>query len=526
MSVALVTVAARVVGLVRMVVLAATVGDSGFLGNTYASANLLPNVIFEVVAGGALASLVIPVLAGPLERGDSVMAERTASSLLTRVVVILVPASIAGVVLARPLMSVLSSGVDDPALREAQVDLGARMLVVFMPQVVLYGVGIVLVGLLQSHRKFLGPAVAPLLSSLVVIGAYVLYAQGSGSDLPGEVSHRDELVLSIGTTLGVVVLSLSLLVPTSRLRLRLRPTWRLPDGVGTRVRRLAVAGAAGVVAQQGALLIATVVANAQPGAVIAYQLSYAVFLLPWGVLAVPLATSAFPTLASNAEEERVPVYSSTLAAAVRAMVVVCAGASAVLWAVHRPLARLLPFMPEGVGGVVGRESVGDGIKLFVIGLLPYGLLALLTRALFARGRAAAAGMATVTGFVVTGAACVLGAAVLPADPVAVIGFAHSLGMAVAALLLVAAVWRDTGVASLAGAARAAAVAMPAAAVAAVVGEVVADQFGSHASRPALLTVCALSSVAASLVYVGVLTAARSPELKSFRTALSRRVSHG
>ena len=66
------------------------------------------------------------------------------------------------------------------------------MLQVFAPQVVLYGIGIVLTGILQAHRRFGAPAVAPLLSSLVVIGAYVAFAvvAGTGADVaattPGE----------------------------------------------------------------------------------------------------------------------------------------------------------------------------------------------------------------------------------------------------------------------------------------------------------------------------------------------------
>jgi len=519
-SVALVTVAARVVGLIRMVVLAATVGDSGFLGNTYASANLLPNVVFEVVAGGALASLVVPVLAGPVERGDEQTTARAASGLLTRTVVVLVPAALVGLILARPLMSLLTAGVTDDVTREAQVDLGARMLVVFMPQVVLYGVGIVLAGLLQSHRKFVAAALAPLLSSLVVIVTYLLYAQGAGSGLPGEVSRRDELVLSVGTTLGVVVLSLSLLWPASRLGISLRPVWRLPDGIGARVRRLAIAGAAGVIAQQVALLAATIVANEQSGAVIGYQLSYAVFLLPWGVLAVPLATSAFPTLAANADADRLGVYSSTLAGASRAMVVVCAGASAILWAVHRPLARLLPFAPDAVGDVVGREAVGDGVKLFVLGLVPYGLLALLTRALFARGRTAAAGSAMVIGFAVTAVGCFVGAAVSSADPVSVIGLAHSAGMLVAAVLLVVGVIRDTGRRSLAGTARSTLVAVPSAALAAWIGTVVVGQL-DLGSRSSLLVACAVGAAVVSVTFAALLTAARDPALAAVAGQLRR-----
>ena len=85
----------------------------------------------------------------------------------------LVPLAVLVAVLARPIATVLL-GAD--AADPAQVDLAARFLLVFAPQVVLYGIGIVLTGVLQAYRRFAGPAIAPLLSSLVVAGAYLLFA--------------------------------------------------------------------------------------------------------------------------------------------------------------------------------------------------------------------------------------------------------------------------------------------------------------------------------------------------------------
>ena len=97
------------------------------------------------------------------------------------------------------------------------------MLLVFLPQVVLYGLGVVLTGVLQAHRRFLGPALAPLLSSLVVIGAYLAYgaqARGRPRRRSRPSRSRQELTLSVGTTLGVVVLAGSLLLPLRRTGLR------------------------------------------------------------------------------------------------------------------------------------------------------------------------------------------------------------------------------------------------------------------------------------------------------------------
>src|SRR5664279_3021237 len=298
-AIGLVTVAARVVGLGRTVVLARTVGTT-CLGDTYLTANTVPNIVFEIVAGGALASLVVPVLAGPVQVGDSAAARRTASALLTWAVLLLTPLAVAGALLARPVMSVLVGGqVGGQPVggcdRTAQVAVGARMLLVFAPQVVLYGVGIVLTGVLQAHRRFLGPALAPLLSSLVVIAAYLAYAaQGGAGEKLASLPPGQELTLSVGTTLGVAALSLSLLVPLRRTGLRLRPELRFPPGVAVRVRRLALAGAAALAAQQVSVAVGLRLANGGPGgSVIVYALATTVFLLPWAVLAVPLAPTAW-----------------------------------------------------------------------------------------------------------------------------------------------------------------------------------------------------------------------------------------
>ena len=85
-GIALVTVAARVVGFGRVAVLSRTLGTS-CVGDIYPPANAVPNVVFEVVAGGALAALVVPVLAGAVAAGDRATASRTASALLTWTVV-------------------------------------------------------------------------------------------------------------------------------------------------------------------------------------------------------------------------------------------------------------------------------------------------------------------------------------------------------------------------------------------------------------------------------------------------------
>jgi putative peptidoglycan lipid II flippase len=447
-GIALVTIVARAVGFGRTAVLSRTLGTS-CVGDVYTAVNAVPNVVFEVVAGGALAAVVVPVLAGAVAAGDGATASRTASALLSWTLAVLVPVALLGA-LAAPLIVRALLGAD-PACAQA-VETGSRMLVVFMPQVVLYGVAIVLTGVLQAHRRFLGPALAPLLSSLVVIGAYLLYAaRGRVTSLP-ELSRGSELVLSVGTTAGVAVLALSLLVPLRRCGLRLRPSLRFPPGVALRARRLAAAGIAGLAAQQLALVVALRLAlQDSPGSVVVFVVATALFLLPWGVLAVPVATSAFPGLAASAEAGGEQDYSALAARALRVVLLAMTAAGVVLVAVALPVARLLV---QGAPGVESTGLLARAVVAFAPGLVGYGLVALLGRALYARGDARTPGVATVTGWFVVAATDIALVLALPeVDRVVLLGVGNTVGVTVAGGLLLRGLHRAVGASALTGVGR-------------------------------------------------------------------------
>src|SRR5580692_6115757 len=259
-----ITILARLVGFGRQVVFAHTVGTT-CLGTAYTTANMVPNIIYDIVLGGALASVVVPVPAG--RAGDA--ARQISSALLTWTVVLLVPVSAVVAVAAHPIVSVLlDNGGGCPRAELAGV--GTRMLIVFAPQVLFYGLAVVLYGILQSHRRFGAPALAPLLSSLVVVGAYAGFGVIGGAyvnrlrDLPPSA----EYLLSGGTTLGVLALVLTAVVPAWRLRIGIRPRFRFPAGVGARVRKLAIAGVLTLVAQDASVAVVIVLANryGDPGA--------------------------------------------------------------------------------------------------------------------------------------------------------------------------------------------------------------------------------------------------------------------
>ncbi|HEV2088972.1 MAG TPA: lipid II flippase MurJ, partial [Cryptosporangiaceae bacterium] len=401
------TVLARLVGFGRVFVFTWAVGYNT-VGDIYQAVNTIPNVVFEIVAGGALASVVVPLLAGAAGRGDRATVDRSASALLTWTVAVLTPLAIVLALTAGPIVEALRPDTASAA----DLALGRLLLVLFAPQLVLYGIGIVLTGVLQAHRRFLWPAVAPLLSSATVIGCYLAYAAVGGAADPAELSTTAATVLAVGTTLGVAVLSLCLLVPLRGTPVRLRPAFGFPPDASAQARRLVGSGVAAVAGQQVALVVVLKLASdARGGSLVAYTVAQTLFLLPWAVLAVPVATSAFPRLVAAFDTGDLPAYRSTLRTAAHTVIALSACAAAVLVACAGPLATVVTSVGEA--GVDATGPVARAIALFAPGLLGYGLLALLARALYAAGAAWPTALATLGGWSVVVAADLTLAAVLP-----------------------------------------------------------------------------------------------------------------
>ncbi|MGH3544413.1 MAG: murein biosynthesis integral membrane protein MurJ, partial [Mycobacteriales bacterium] len=384
--------------------------------------------------------------------------------LLTWTVVVMAPLSVVVALCARPIVSAMLG----PGAGAVELDVATRMLWVFAPQLVLYGVGIVFTGILQAHHRFAWPALAPLLSSVTVIAAYLGFAAiaGAGADLVG-LNRSAELVLSVGTTAGVAVLSLCLLIPLRRLGLTVRPTLRFPLGIARRAAALLGGGIAAVAAQQLTLLVVLRLAQQPVGATVTYGLAQTVFFVPWAVLAVPVAMSAFPRLSAAYARRDTARFNRTLASGTAAVILLCAWAAAVLAAGAPGAATMISAV------AAGRDSTAEitgALIGFAPGLVGFGLLALLARALYAAEISAATAAVTVSGWgVVIAADIALVRAVPVADRVPALGAGHSIGMTLLGAGLLLLCRKRLGAAALQGVGRAIVVGLSAGLLAAVAG---------------------------------------------------------
>src|ERR1700728_4532947 len=245
--VASLTILSRVLGLVRTLVFSQTVG-AGCLGTAYVTANQIPDLLYNLILGGALTSAMVPILARSAERAGIDPAEKArvgqiTSALLTWTLVIVVPLTLAIVVDAGPIASLLNPSNPNASCVHADVvAVTGSMLRVFAPQALLYGLSMVLYGLLQSYRRFAAISIAPGISSLVLISCYLAFVPLNKGLPLSRLPLSAELMLSVGTTLGIAVLVLATVPPVWRLHLRLRPVFRFPPEVARRAGGLALVG--------------------------------------------------------------------------------------------------------------------------------------------------------------------------------------------------------------------------------------------------------------------------------------------
>ncbi|MCG7285913.1 virulence factor MviN [Cellulomonas sp. ACRRI] len=476
-----VTVVSRLLGFARNLVFTNAVGLTD-VGDAYNWANTLPNVLFEVAAGGALAGALIPVIAGPLARGMRDDVSRIASAMLgwTLGGLVLIGAVLA--LAAEPIAAL--SRVDTAAER----DLVTFFVRVFAVQLPLYGLAVVLSGVLQAQRRFFWPAFAPVLSSLVVIGAYAGYgrllADAGVAGGAGEASLLPDgaaALLAWGTTAGVAAMGLCQVVPVWRSGVRLRPALRFPDGVAARARGLALAGIGALVAQQLAVLVTITLAQSYggEGALSAWQtMVQPTYLLPYAVLAVPLATSTFPRLAAAAQREGRPGYAPLAAVTTRGVLVAGATGAAMLVAVA-PAATAV-FRAIGRGNTDLIAAVADALTLVAPGLLGFALVFHVSRALYALERGRLAVLAASAGWLTVAAASwVACVALVPggrdaAATLHALSLGNTIGMVVAGVALLAVLRAAAGAEAVAGLTRTLAVLVGAGAVAGVVGRWVVD----------------------------------------------------
>ncbi|HVB90817.1 MAG TPA: murein biosynthesis integral membrane protein MurJ [Acidimicrobiales bacterium] len=374
--VAIGTGASRLTGLLRIVALAWALGQT-HLADAFNLANTTPNILYDIVLGGVLSATFIPVFVAQLTRREEPEAFASISAVLTLSVVVLLGATAVTLVLAPEFIAALTA-LDTRAHAHqvhqvlAERDVATTLLRWFMIQIAAYGLFALGGALLNTRRRFVAVAWAPIVNNLVCIGVLIWFGRwaGTGADLASVQGRRDQLVLlGLGTSLGVVLQGVALLPSLRQARLGLlRWNWDLRDTALRTVVRLGGWTLGFVVANQIALFVVLLLAGTAsgPDPVSSYTYAYAFLQLPYGVVAVTIMSVVTPDLAERWSAGRREAFVSRLATGLRAMLALIVPSAVGMLLLAKPAVALL--LGHGHSTPAQTADTGAALAMFALGL--------------------------------------------------------------------------------------------------------------------------------------------------------------
>lgn len=436
------TMFSRVTGFGRVLATAAVLG-SGLLGDVYQTANMIPNLLFELVALGVLQAVLLPAyVAARRSAGDRGLAEAVQAT-LGAIVVGLGVVSLLGMA-ASPVIARLMVALDPSSSVAAdKLDVMIPMVLVFVPQLVFYGIAMATSAALNARGHYIAAALSPAVNNVVVIVACLLFRwsrDGAVADL--DLSVLEFSLIAVGTTLGVVAFGLAPALTLGWRGVGWRPRWR-PQHPAVRLMRQNFGWATlSIVGTFVPTVAALALGNGAPGGVAVFVFAFAFFVLPHALVAVPIATALAPRVADRWQaDDRESVRTSIDASIARALPLLALGAAGMM-ALAWPLCDVMAF---GQIASQGLEPIGYTLVAFGPGLIGYGVAFILTRVLFSLGDLRAASRLMVAGAIVgVVVMAVLSAVLDPAERAAALAAGYGAAQTVTAVLLGRRVHRLTG----------------------------------------------------------------------------------
>jgi putative peptidoglycan lipid II flippase len=357
----------QAVGLLKTIVVAHAFG-TGTAYDAFTTANRLPDFLFNLMAGGALASAFIPTYTAFLVEEKQKEADRLASAVGSWVFILLAAGAALCALLAPPLVRyVIAPGYSDPKQIQMTVDL--LRILLLCPAV--FGVSGLVMGILNAHHRFLLSALAPMFYSLGWIAGVFFLVPRLGI---------------FGLAWGVVggaVMHLAIQLPALiSLRRAYRFLLETVDPAVRNVVRLMVPRAVGQSAVQLNLLVNALLASGQPaGSQSSITLAFTLMLMPEIAVAQAAGTAAFPTLSAQASRGQIDQMRATVVSVLRGIFFLALPAAVGLILLARPIVQMI--FQRGAFDSHSTDMVVWALSFYAVGLAAHSLIEVLARAFFA-----------------------------------------------------------------------------------------------------------------------------------------------
>ncbi|WP_407923363.1 murein biosynthesis integral membrane protein MurJ [Actinomadura rubteroloni] len=424
------TLASRVTGFLRTAMLVAALG-TGALGDAYNTANTVPFIVYDLLLGGVLTAVVVPLIVRARER-DPAHGARYEQRLFTLAVLGLALITAVAVALGPVFMSIYGGSMHGDQ-RELAV-LFARL---FAVQIFFLGVSAFSGAILNTRKRFGAPMWAPVLNNIVICctaGAFLLVASG-GVD-PSTIGTGEVGLLAAGTIGGMALQTLALWPSLRGSGFRWRPRLDFRRGELGEMGRMAVWTLAYVVITQIGFAITTRLANSAGVAGRAKHLgdvgytpyfnAYQLFQLPYAIIGVSVITALLPRMSEHAAAGRFGDVRDDFSTGMRLCAVIIFPAAGLMGVLGPEIATVL--FAHGQTSVANAEVIAEVLRMFAVALVPFAAYQLTLRVFYALQDTRTPALIAVA-VVAVNIACALAASrLLPTDKI-IVGIAGGFALA-------------------------------------------------------------------------------------------------
>lgn len=364
------TVASRATGFLRTIVMLWALGSATSLANVYNITNVIPNVLYDLLLGGILGAVLIPVLlqaARDEDGGDSFT-----RTLLTLSTLVLGTLALVSIVAAPAIASLYGFHGDERAT-------AVLFLRYFLPQVLFYGLSALSQAILNARGSFTAPMIAPVATNAVTILAYLIFIALPGGTDAAHLTTAQTVTLGLGTTLGIAAMFVAVIPALRSVGVSFSPTLDLHHpGLRDALRLSGFVLGYAAVNQVGYLIIVKL--SKDSSSFTPYSVAYQVLQLPHAIIAVSILTALGPRIASAGNDGQLRRASFEVAKGARMLVALLTPA-AVCMLVLGPAISIFG-LAHGETTTQSAKLIGETMMAFGAGLVPFSLYALLIRAFY------------------------------------------------------------------------------------------------------------------------------------------------
>lgn len=360
----------NIIGLLRGVLIYRTFG-TGVALDSFNAANRVTEVLYNLMAGGALGSAFIPTFTGFLARKDKPGAWKLASGVINLLILVLIIVCIISFIFA-PQIVEHGLFILNPAAAIGQLDLTTRLLRIMLPSIVIFGVSGLAMGMLNSHQIFWIPALAPAMYSIGMILGTLVFPASWGI-------YR----LAWGALLGSLLHLLVQIPYLIKLRFKYQAMLGLKLAEVRQVFQLFLPRVFGVAVVQLNFIINTIIALSLPeGSASAVTLAFSLMLMPQMTIAQSIAIASLPTFSAQVEKNQLDEMRSSLASTLRSVILLSLPAAVGMILLRTPLIRML-YENGSTFTAHSTELVGWALLWYCTGLVGHSIVEIISRAFYA-----------------------------------------------------------------------------------------------------------------------------------------------